>query len=98
MKKKVTKNTKPKIKKATTKKQKVKESPKKTLAKKTKEKSKIEVVMKEFKEGKLHSKSKNGPKVKTRKQAIAIALDAARKEGENIKPAPVTKAKKKSKK
>ena len=33
--------------------------------------------MKEFKEGKLHSGSKKGPKVKSRKQAIAIALSEA---------------------
>jgi len=30
--------------------------------------------MHEFKEGALHSHSKNGPTVKSRKQAIAIAL------------------------
>jgi len=36
--------------------------------------SKVEKVMKEFKAGKLHSGSKKGPMVKSRKQAIAIAL------------------------
>jgi len=36
-------------------------------------------VMREFKEGKLHSGSKTGPKVKSRKQAVAIALSEARK-------------------
>ena len=40
---------------------------------------KIGIVMKEFKNKKLHSGSKKGPKVKSRKQAIAIALDAERK-------------------
>ena len=40
---------------------------------------KIEKVMKEFKKGKLHSGSKKGPKVKSRKQAIAIALSEAGK-------------------
>jgi hypothetical protein len=35
---------------------------------------KVHKVMKEFKEGKLHSGSKKGPKVKNRKQAIAIAM------------------------
>ena len=35
-------------------------------------------VMKEFKEGTLHSGSAKGPKVKNRKQAIAIALSEAR--------------------
>jgi hypothetical protein len=33
--------------------------------------------MHEFKHGKLHSGSKEGPKVKSRKQAIAIALGQA---------------------
>lgn len=41
---------------------------------KSKGKAKIEKVMKEYKEGKLHSGSKKGPKVKSRKQAIAIAM------------------------
>ena len=44
-----------------------------------KEKKKVTKVMKEFKEGKLHSGSKKGPEVKSRKQAIAIALSEARK-------------------
>ena len=35
---------------------------------------KVDKVMKEYKEGKLHSGSKKGPKVRSRKQAIAIAL------------------------
>jgi hypothetical protein len=35
--------------------------------------------MHEFKAGKLHSGSKRGPKVKGRKQAIAIALSEARR-------------------
>jgi hypothetical protein len=38
--------------------------------------------MGEFKRGKLHSGSKSGPKVKSRKQAIAIAMSEARKKGE----------------
>lgn len=42
-------------------------------------KRKIKRVMKEFKTGKLHSKSKKGPKVRSRKQAVAIALSEARK-------------------
>lgn len=41
-------------------------------------KSKVEKVMHEFKEGKLHSGSKKGPMVKSRKQAIAIALSEAK--------------------
>lgn len=40
-------------------------------------KSKIKKVMKEFKGGKLHSTNKKGPKVRSRKQAVAIALSEA---------------------
>jgi hypothetical protein len=45
----------------------------------TKTKSKVEKVMKEFKSGKLHTGSKKGPVVKSKKQAIAIALSEQRK-------------------
>ena len=38
---------------------------------------KVKKVMKEFKSGTLHSGSKKGPVVKSRKQAIAIALSEA---------------------
>lgn len=41
--------------------------------------SKVRTVMHEFKMGKLHSGSKKGPEVTSRKQAIAIALSEARK-------------------
>jgi hypothetical protein len=41
-------------------------------------KSKVEKVMKEFKSGTLHSGSKKGPKVTSRKQAIAIAMSEAK--------------------
>jgi hypothetical protein len=34
--------------------------------------------MREYKAGKLHSGSKKGPKVKSKKQAMAIALSEAR--------------------
>lgn len=51
---------------------------------KTKGKHKIEKVMHEYKEGKLHSGSKKGPKVTNRKQAIAISLSEARKAGAHI--------------
>ena len=44
-----------------------------------KKEGKIEKVMKEYKEGKLHSGSKKGPEVTNRKQAVAIALSEARK-------------------
>ena len=40
---------------------------------------KIQKVMREFKKGKLHTGSKKGPEVKSRKQAIAIALSEAGK-------------------
>jgi hypothetical protein len=39
----------------------------------------MQKVMHEYKHGKLHSGSKKGPKVKSRKQAIAIALSEARR-------------------
>lgn len=38
-------------------------------------------VMGEFKSGELHSGSKKGPVVKSRKQAVAIAMSEARKAG-----------------
>lgn len=46
---------------------------------KGKEERKVKKVMREFKEGELHSSSKKGPKVTSRKQAIAIALSEAGK-------------------
>jgi len=44
-----------------------------------KKKGKIEKVMREYATGDLHSSSKKGPKVKSRDQAIAIALSEAGK-------------------
>lgn len=44
-----------------------------------KPKDKVKKVMKEFKSGALHSGNKKGPVVKSRKQAIAIALSEAGK-------------------
>ena len=44
----------------------------------SKREAKIDTVMGEFKEGKLHSGIKSGPKVKDRKQAVAIALNEAK--------------------
>jgi hypothetical protein len=41
--------------------------------------AKVGKVMSEYKHGELHSGSKTGPAVKSRKQAIAIALSEARK-------------------
>lgn len=40
---------------------------------------KVKKVMHEFKHGTLHSGSKTGPKVTSRKQAVAIALSEQRK-------------------
>lgn len=40
----------------------------------------VKGTMKEFKAGTLHSGSKTGPKVKSRKQAIAIGLSEERGE------------------
>jgi hypothetical protein len=45
--------------------------------KKSKGQKKVAKVMKEFKSGKLHSGSKKGPVVKSRKQAVAIAMSEA---------------------
>ena len=41
-------------------------------------KGKVEKVMHEFKHGTLHSGSKRGPRVTSRKQAIAIAMSEQR--------------------
>lgn len=40
---------------------------------------KVEKVMREYKHGSLHSGSKKGPKVTSRKQAVAIALSEQHK-------------------
>lgn len=48
------------------------------MKKKTKGEKKISKVLKEYKEGTLHS-GKKGPVVKSKKQAIAIALSEAGK-------------------
>lgn len=42
-------------------------------------KSKVQKVMHEYKSGTLHSGSKKGPKVTSRKQAVAIAMSEAGK-------------------
>lgn len=46
----------------------------------------MKATMHEFKEGKLHSGSKTGPKVKSRKQAIAIGLNEQRRAGKSVPP------------
>ena len=43
------------------------------------QRNKAHKVMSEFKAGTLHSGSKKGPVVKSRKQAVAIAASAARR-------------------
>jgi hypothetical protein len=45
----------------------------------TKSQETVKTAMSKFKKGKLHSGSKEGPVVKSRKQAIAIALSEAGK-------------------
>ena len=47
------------------------------MPRKSKGQTKVHTVMHEFKHGQLHSGSKQGPKVTSRKQAIAIALSEA---------------------
>jgi len=45
---------------------------------------KVKKALHEMQECKLHSGSKKGPKVKSRKQAIAIGLSEARAEGKKV--------------
>lgn len=47
---------------------------------------KMQITMDEFKKGELHSGSKKGPKVKSRKQAIAIGLKQAGKAKSSKRP------------
>jgi len=54
------------------------------MKKKSKGQKKIKKVFEEFKEGELHSGSKKGPVVTSKKQATAIALSEARKAGAKI--------------
>jgi microcystin degradation protein MlrC len=56
-------------------------------------KAKVEKVMGEFKRGTLHSGSKRGPKVTSRKQAMAIALSEARAAGKPKVKRPKVKKK-----
>lgn len=48
-----------------------------TMKKKSKADKAVSKVMREYKAGTLNSGSKKGPKVRSRKQAIAIALSEA---------------------
>lgn len=47
------------------------------MAAKKKRPAKVQKVMHEFKHGTLHSGSKHGPRVTSRRQAVAIALSEA---------------------
>lgn len=53
----------------------------KAMGKNDREHDKVSKVMEEYKGGKLHSGSKKGPVVHSRKQALAIALSEQRKAG-----------------
>jgi hypothetical protein len=55
---------------------------------------KVKKVMDEMKEGKLKS-GRSGKKVTNRKQAIAIGLSEARKQGSRVPKAPSSKGAKK---
>lgn len=52
---------------------------------KKKAQRKVRKVMREYEEGKLHSGSKKGPKVKSKRQALAIALSEAKLSKKNKK-------------
>lgn len=72
-----------------------KHSRKKVAKKKTKSgHKKFERVLKEYKEGKLHSGSKKGPKVRKKSQALAIAFKYDRKADNTAKGDHLKKKKK----
>lgn len=52
----------------------------------TKAQKKVKKVMHEYKHGELHTGSKKGKKVTSRKQAIAIGLSEARRSGASVPP------------
>lgn len=52
-----------------------------TSIRKSRRQAKVHKTMHEYKHGNLHSGSKHGPIVTDRKQAIAIALNQARRRG-----------------
>jgi len=54
----------------------------------------MEGVMDEFKHGDLHSGSSSGPRVRNRKQAIAIGLSEQRAMGKKVPPPHRDKLKK----
>jgi hypothetical protein len=61
----------------------------------SKAQKKVSKVMREYGKGELHSGSKEGPVVKSRKQAIAIAMSEADMTKPKKKPAKTTKKGKK---
>ena len=61
----------------------------------TKAQKKVSKVMREYGKGELHSGSKEGPLVTSRKQAIAIAMSEAGMTKPKKKPAKPTKKGKK---
>ena len=65
--------------------------PERTPRTKKEKQNAVHTVMHEFKHGELHSGSKHGPKVKGRKQAVAIALSEAGMSNKSAKqPHPKT--------
>jgi hypothetical protein len=56
------------------------------MKRKTKAQKKVGKVMGEYESGKLHSGSKKGPAVTSRKQAIAIALSESTAKPKRRKP------------
>ena len=68
---------------------------KSSSGRKTKAQKKVGRVMHEYKHGKLHTGSKTGRKVKSRKQAIAIGLSEARRAGARVPPKKKSATKKK---
>src|SRR5580765_5456975 len=57
--------------------------PEKTPHTKAEKKAAVQTVMHEFKHGEMHSGSKQGPKVKSRKQAVAIAMSESNQSKKN---------------
>lgn len=61
------------------------------MAKEGAHRRKFDKVMEEYKEGELHSGSKEGPKVTNPKQAVAIAYSEAKKDVRGERPSWLTK-------
>ncbi len=50
---------------------------------KSKRQKKVAAVMREYRQGELHSGSKSGPVVKSRDQALAIAISESKRRGKH---------------